>query len=100
MGRCVSGIREPERVRLLESVKHVLRNGIRNSGTTFSDYRKPDGTSGSNQERLQVYGRGGQPCRKCRTTLKKSLVAQRGTVHCPVCQAKPDARRKARPVRL
>ncbi|MDQ2999926.1 MAG: bifunctional DNA-formamidopyrimidine glycosylase/DNA-(apurinic or apyrimidinic site) lyase [Fibrobacterota bacterium] len=75
-----------DRVRLLEAVKVVLRKGIRNSGTSFSDYRKPDGTEGSNQERLQVYGRGGQPCRRCRTLLRKSLVAQRGTVHCPACQ--------------
>ncbi len=91
----VRNLKEPERVRLLEAVKEVLRKGIRNSGTSFSDYRKPDGTAGSNQEKLQVYGRGGEPCRKCRTPLRKSLVAQRGTVHCPVCQAKSAARRKS-----
>ncbi|MDB5049880.1 MAG: formamidopyrimidine-DNA glycosylase Fpg [Fibrobacteres bacterium] len=89
----VRDLREPEQVRLLEAVKEVLRKGIRNNGTSFSDYRKPDGTEGSNQERLQVYGRGGEPCRSCRTILKKSLVAQRGTVHCPTCQGKKAARR-------
>ena len=95
----VRNLREPEQVRLLEAVKEVLRKGILNSGTTFSDYRKPDGTAGSNQERLQVYGRGGEDCRRCRTPLRKSVVAQRGTVHCPTCQVKrpgkPGARRKA-----
>ncbi len=84
------------RARLLESVKAVLRKGIRNSGTSFSDYRKPDGSEGSNYERLKVYGRGGEPCRACGTVLEKSLVAQRGTVHCPACQAKPVAGRSAR----
>jgi formamidopyrimidine-DNA glycosylase len=73
-------------IRLLEAVKHVLRKGILNSGTSFSDYRKPDGTEGSNYERLQVYGRGGQPCRRCGEILRKAVVAQRGTVFCPVCQ--------------
>jgi formamidopyrimidine-DNA glycosylase len=82
----VRDVGETRRIRLLEAVKEVLRKGIKNSGTTFSDYRKPDGSEGSNFERLQVYGRGGQPCRVCRTTLIKSLVAQRGTVHCPKCQ--------------
>ncbi len=85
----VRDVGETQRIRLLEAVKDVLRKGIRNSGTTFSDYRKPDGTQGSNFERLQVYGRGGEPCRVCRTTLLKSLVAQRGTVHCPKCQGRP-----------
>ena len=84
-----------DRARLLEAVKAVLRKGIRNSGTSFSDYRKPDGSEGSNYERLKVYGRGGEPCRACGTILDKSLVAQRGTVHCPACQAKPAARRIA-----
>jgi formamidopyrimidine-DNA glycosylase len=95
-GALVRDIPEPDRVRLLEAVKDVLRKGIRNHGTSFSDYRKPDGTEGSNYERLQVYGRGGEPCRRCRTPLSKSLVAQRGTVHCPRCQErKRPARRTA-----
>jgi formamidopyrimidine-DNA glycosylase len=80
--------------RLLESVKAVLRKGIRNNGTSFSDYRKPDGSEGSNYERLKVYGRGGEPCRACGTPLQKSVVAQRGTVHCPSCQARPQGKRK------
>ncbi len=81
-------IGEIQRINLLKAVKEVLLKGIKNSGTTFSDYRKPDGTQGSNFDRLQVYGRGGKPCRKCRSTLVKSVVAQRGTVHCPNCQDK------------
>jgi formamidopyrimidine-DNA glycosylase len=84
----VKHLKLDQRVRLLESVKVVLRKGIKNSGTTFSDYRKPDGTQGGNLERLQVYGRGGQPCRICRTLLIKTMVAQRGTVFCPQCQIK------------
>ena len=84
----VRKVGEIQRQNLIKAVKEVLLKGIKNSGTTFSDYRKPDGTQGSNYDRLQVYGRGGQPCRKCRSTLVKSVVAQRGTVHCPKCQDK------------
>lgn len=90
--RPVREIGEARMAKLLDSVKAVLRKGIRNSGTSFSDYRKPDGSEGDNYERLLVYGRGGQPCRRCRAILKKTVVAQRGTVHCPVCQD-----RKTRP---
>lgn len=92
----VRDLDDKDRARLLEAVKAVLRKGIRNSGTSFSDYRKPDGSEGSNYERLKVYGRGGEACRACGTILEKSLVAQRGTVHCPNCQAKPAAGRIAK----
>lgn len=71
---------------LLSNIKKVLQKAILNSGTTFSDYRKPDGEKGSNQEKLKVYGRGGQPCYRCKTTLVKTVIAQRGTVYCPHCQ--------------
>lgn len=85
----VRDLRDEQKSALLEAVKSVLRKGIRNSGTSFSDYRKPDGSEGSNYERLMVYGRGGEPCRKCGAILSKSVVAQRGTVHCPACQPEP-----------
>jgi formamidopyrimidine-DNA glycosylase len=71
---------------LMREVRAALKRGIANQGTTFSDYRKPDGGKGSNQERLQAYGRGGEPCRRCGTLLAKTVVAQRGTVFCPACQ--------------
>ena len=71
---------------LLLNVKKALRKGIKNFGTTFSDYRKPDGTAGANLERLQVYGRQGKPCLRCGTTLEKMVVSQRGTVICSKCQ--------------
>jgi formamidopyrimidine-DNA glycosylase len=84
--RAVKTLKEPEKLAMLEAVKVVLKKGIKYQGTTFSDYRKPDGGKGDNYERLQVYGRGGKPCRVCGTILHKTVVAQRGTVFCPVCQ--------------
>lgn len=84
--RKVGALKPAERLRLMEAVKTVLRKGIRYQGTTFSDYRKPDGGKGDNYERLMAYGRGGFPCRVCGTTLRKMVVAQRGTVFCPRCQ--------------
>jgi formamidopyrimidine-DNA glycosylase len=71
---------------LLKVIKMTLRKGIKNFGTTFSDYRKPDGSFGTNGEKLFVYGRGGQACIHCGGILEKTVVAQRGTVVCPHCQ--------------
>jgi formamidopyrimidine-DNA glycosylase len=84
--RKAKSLKPAERLKLLEAVKTVLRKGIKYQGTTFSDYRKPDGGKGDNYERLMVYGRGGRPCRVCGEMLRKTVVAQRGTVFCPNCQ--------------
>jgi formamidopyrimidine-DNA glycosylase len=84
--RKVKALKPAERLALLKAVQSVLRKGIKYQGTTFSDYRKPDGGKGDNYERLMAYGRGGLPCRTCGETLRKTVVAQRGTVFCPVCQ--------------
>jgi formamidopyrimidine-DNA glycosylase len=33
-----------------------------------------------------VYGRGGDPCPRCKTTLVRTVLGGRATVHCPKCQ--------------
>jgi formamidopyrimidine-DNA glycosylase len=92
--RKVRSLKPDEKPVLLKAVQTVLRKGIKYQGTTFSDYRKPDGGKGDNYERLMVYGRGGFPCRTCGTILNKTVVAQRGTVFCPTCQPLAAIRKK------
>ncbi len=77
---------------LLRAVKNALRQGIRHQGTSFSDYRKPDGSLGRHYEHLKAYGRGDQPCLRCGTLLVKTVVAQRGSVFCPRCQPVPSGK--------
>jgi formamidopyrimidine-DNA glycosylase len=33
-----------------------------------------------------VYGREGEPCPRCKTPIRRAVVAQRGTHYCPKCQ--------------
>ena len=73
---------------LFYSIQKVLLKGIKNSGTTFSDFKNANGTKGKNQEFLMVYGRSGQLCKKCKTILTKTTLVQRTTVHCSQCQSK------------
>jgi len=68
------------------AVRAVLRAGIRRQGSTLRDYQLPDGTSGTAQDRFEVYGRAGEPCRRCGAAIDKIRVAGRGTWYCPVCQ--------------
>lgn len=81
------------------AIRDVLSESIAAHGTTLRDYRTPSGESGEFEEYLDVYGRGGLPCRRCGATLVKSVVAQRGTVHCPRCQKLPAATTRSRGTR-
>jgi formamidopyrimidine-DNA glycosylase len=82
-------------VRLHEAIQAVLREGIRAQGVSFSLYRDGEGRRGEMGERLLVYGRVGEPCYACGTTIVRTRVAGRGTAHCPSCQRIPRRRRGA-----
>ena len=68
------------------AIREVLLGAIEREGTTFSDYVMVDGRSGSNAPSLIAYGRAGQPCRRCGTALRKTILGGRGTTYCPACQ--------------
>jgi len=71
---------------LFRGIRHVLMLSIRHGGTSVSDYRRSNGTKGSMNRYLRVYGRAGQQCHRCGTTIVKNVLAQRGTHFCPGCQ--------------
>lgn len=73
---------------LLEALQDVLDAGVQNGGTTLRDYRNVDGGTGSNQHELVAYGRAGQPCLRCDTTLTSEQIDARTTTWCPQCQAR------------
>ena len=72
--------------RLADGVRTVLGEAIRQGGTTLRDYVSADGTPGYFRQKLFVYERDGQPCRRCRTPIRKLAQGQRSTYFCPACQ--------------
>jgi formamidopyrimidine-DNA glycosylase len=78
---------------ILTFARRVLRRAIKWKGTTFRDYRGPDGSEGEFLLRLNVYGREGEACRRCGGPIVKTVVAARGTHTCPRCQAFSTATR-------
>jgi formamidopyrimidine-DNA glycosylase len=84
---------------LREAIVDLLAASIEAKGTTFSSFRNAAGEAGEFVDQLDVYGRGGEPCRRCGGTLSKGVVAQRGTVWCARCQriARPRRRASAKP---
>ena len=77
---------------LHRGIRRSLEAGIARQGATLRDYAQPNGASGSMQEEFKVYGRGGEPCPRCRTPIEKTRVGGRGTWFCPHCQRYEQAR--------
>jgi formamidopyrimidine-DNA glycosylase len=75
-----------ERAQLLASLRKVMRKAIQHRGSSVDDYLDAEGMPGGFQKQLAVYGRGGLPCRRCRTPIRRVVLAQRGTFYCPTCQ--------------
>ncbi len=78
--------RRPEARRLHAAIRKALELGIARQGSTLSDYRLPDGSSGTMQQEFRAYGRTDEPCDRCGTTLVKTRVGGRSTWYCPSCQ--------------
>jgi formamidopyrimidine-DNA glycosylase len=72
--------------RLVAAVKRVLRRSIETGGSSISDYVRPDGSDGEYQDERHVYDRTGEPCRRCRTKIKRIVIGQRSAHYCPRCQ--------------
>lgn len=68
--------------RLLEKIRHVLREGIERNGASIDwVYR-----GGNFQNYFRVYQRTGEACLTCGTLIERIVVGQRGTHFCPNCQ--------------
>jgi formamidopyrimidine-DNA glycosylase len=78
-----------ERARELHaSIQKVLQAAIAAGGSSVENYRNADGEKGWFQRELLAYGRHGESCRRCKGTIKRIVVGQRGTWFCPDCQRK------------
>ena len=74
--------------RLRDEIVAVLRESIALRGTSFRDYRDARGERGRFAERLQAYGRDGQPCPRCgRRLIGTHAIDGRMTVLCAHCQS-------------
>ena len=65
---------------------HVLEQSIGAGGTTFSDFRDLTGTNGNYGGMAWVYRRGGQSCRRCGDTIRRTTLGGRSSHWCPSCQ--------------
>jgi formamidopyrimidine-DNA glycosylase len=67
-------------------VKETLLRAIAAGGSTLRDFVDSSGSPGYFQQQYGVYGRAGQPCRRCGATVRQLRQGQRSTFYCPGCQ--------------
>jgi len=72
--------------RIIKEFRPVLKKAIACRGSSISDWKDLLGKKGSYQEHLQVYGREGQPCFRCKNPVRRKPIGGRSTFYCPVCQ--------------
>ncbi len=84
--RSASSLDPREVITLAREIQGVLSEALRWCGTTLRDYRQADGQVGGYFSELQVYGRHGEPCRRCSAALEKAPVGGRTTTWCGQCQ--------------
>ncbi|MGA8114118.1 MAG: bifunctional DNA-formamidopyrimidine glycosylase/DNA-(apurinic or apyrimidinic site) lyase [Actinocatenispora sp.] len=79
---------------LLGHVRDVLYGALSAGGTSFDAlYVNVNGESGYFDRELAVYGRAGEPCRRCAAVIRREPFMNRSSYRCPRCQPRPrDAR--------
>jgi formamidopyrimidine-DNA glycosylase len=85
-GRAAKSLTRTECAALVKAIKAVLGAAIRAGGTTLRDYVGASGEPGYFRQKLFVYERAGEPCRKCGTPIRHRVQGQRSTYFCPSCQ--------------
>ncbi len=86
--RRVEKLGSQELRRLYRAVAEVIHDALKAGGTTtavnqFSDLA---GGKGAFQEQLEVWGRDGQPCRRCRGTVVLDKIDGKPAYRCAECQ--------------
>lgn len=88
--RTASSLSGKETRVLHRAIVNVLKNGLKNLGTTLgsgkANFYSIASNTGRNRDRLMVFRRTGLPCPRCADPIERMVVGQRGTHVCPNCQ--------------
>ena len=80
-------------------LQEILNRAILMRGSSISDFLDANGEPGEYQRHHRAYGREGKPCHRCRTPIRRVIVAGRSSYFCPKCQPAPR-NRKSRRIKL
>jgi formamidopyrimidine-DNA glycosylase len=92
--RSARSLRPADERALYRNIVEILAEAVERRGSSIDDYTAPDG-DGAMQERLDVYQRTGEPCRRCGRPIRRIVIGIRATHFCTWCQRLPAAERPA-----
>ena len=84
--RSAKTIKKKELTKLRNAIIKVLKKSIGSGGTTFSDFRDIEGSSGDYSMQANVYRRAGKKCNKCNNPISRMKLSGRSTHWCKTCQ--------------
>jgi formamidopyrimidine-DNA glycosylase len=84
--RRAASLTRKELALLYTSIQEVLKEAIKLGGSSVSNYVDADGEEGFFQLQHRVYGREGEPCLVCKTSIKREVIGGRSSHYCPSCQ--------------
>jgi formamidopyrimidine-DNA glycosylase len=87
-------VKEVETLRRV--LQEILNRAIVLRGSSISDFLDANGEPGEYQRHHRAYGREGKPCYRCRTPIRRVIVAGRSSYFCPKCQPAPRQRKSKR----
>lgn len=71
---------------LVALIKSILAQSIVQGGSSLRDFTVANGQTGYFQQTLHAYGRQGESCVQCGTSLENIKINARASVYCPNCQ--------------
>ena len=71
---------------LARTIRDVLGEAIEAGGTTLRDFADASGRPGYFAQQLDVYDREGRDCRRCGSSIRRSVIGQRASYYCARCQ--------------
>jgi formamidopyrimidine-DNA glycosylase len=80
---------------LYRALQDILRKAIVLRGSSISDFLDAEGVPGDYQRHHRVYDREGKGCVRCKTPIRRVIVAGRSSYFCPQCQKAPKGWKKA-----
>ncbi len=74
---------------LRRALQDILRKAIVMRGSSISDFLDAAGEPGEYQRHHRAYGREEKKCYRCKTAIRRAIVAGRSSYFCPRCQPSP-----------
>jgi formamidopyrimidine-DNA glycosylase len=74
--------------KIINLVRKILKESIRDGGSSIKDFSDGSGRSGVFQQQFNVYNKEGDKCVKknCKELIKKTNISNRSTFYCKCCQ--------------